>query len=274
MTLLEIFDVEHGQCSLVTSSAGERMLIDCGHNSTTGWRPSTHLRQLGVGWLEELVVTNSDEDHASDLPAVRTAVGVGVLARNPTVTGADLYHLKAHGGMGSGIAALSAMTDGYTAPVTRPALYDGVIRQYFWNNYPYDFTDENNLSLVMVLRWPRFSICYTGDMEREGWLRLLQRADFRAAMQNITVLVASHHGRRSGYCEELFTWTGLNPEVIIVADSGKQYETQETGPLYRRHARGIDYNGERRRVFSTRHDGSIWFEIGAGNGAFIYTSRE
>lgn len=273
MTLLEIFDVEHGQCSLLTSSAGERMLIDCGHNSSTGWRPSAHLRQLGVGWLEDLVITNYDEDHASDLPALRQTVSVGVLARNPTVTGADLFHLKAHGGMGRGIAALSNMTGGFTEAVTHPAFYDGMTTQFFWNSYPHDFDDENNLSLVMVLRWPRFSICYTGDIERAGWLRLLQRPDFRAAMQNITVFMASHHGRRNGYCEELFTWTGMNPEIIVVSDSGKQYETQETGPLYRCHARGIHFNGRQRRVFTTRNDGVIWFEIGAGNGALIYTSR-
>jgi len=39
----QIFDVEHGACNLITADTGARVLIDCGHNSTTGWRPSVYL---------------------------------------------------------------------------------------------------------------------------------------------------------------------------------------------------------------------------------------
>lgn len=270
MSTTEIFDVEHGQCSLITSTTGEHMLIDCGHNSTSGWRPSSHLASRGIGWLEELMITNCDEDHASDLVALREKIGIGILSRNPTVSGEDLLHLKSQGCMGRGIAALAAMTGGYTEAVTQQPYFDGLRTTQFWNRYPDDFIDENNLSLVSILRWPKISICYAGDMEVAGWKRLLQRPDFRAAMSDITILVASHHGRQNGYCAELFAQTGLNPEMIVISDSGIQYASQETVALYRKHARGFPHNGGRRHVLTTRRDGRIVIDMLSGA---VATSR-
>lgn len=264
MSRIDIFDVEHGQCSLITSTIGEHMLIDCGHNSTSGWRPSQHLAALGVGWIEELMITNYDEDHASDLVALRNAVGIGILSRNPTVSGADIVQLKSHGGIGAGIAALAQMTEGYGSAVAQQPFFDGLRTNHFWNTYPTDFVDENNLSLVSIFQWPTLSICFSGDMEVAGWKRLLLRPDFRAAMANVTIFVASHHGRQNGYCPELFEQTGLNPEAIVISDSGIQYATQETVALYRKHARGFPLNGSRRHVLTTRRDGRITFNMLTG----------
>ena len=270
MATLEIFDVEHGQCSLLSSDAGAHMLIDCGHNGGTGWRPSQMLRSRRIFHLDELIITNCDEDHASDLPNVRDVATIGILNRNPTVSGDDLYHLKASGGMGAGIAALADMTTGFSHPIVSWPDYDGMTFRQFWNCYPEDFDDENNLSLVTVMRWPSvngmpaFSILYSGDMERPGWLRLLQRADFINEMRDISVFVASHHGRLSGFCAELFEWSGLRPDIFVISDSGIQHATQETISLYRKYARGIAHNGQERRVITTRRDGWIRFFIEHG----------
>lgn len=270
MATLEIFNVAHGQYSLISSDAGAHMLIDCGHNGGTGWRPSAMMAGRGIGFLDELVITNCDEDHASDLPNVLETVNIGCLTRNPTVAGDELYQLKAQGGMGAGIAALADMTRRFNQPPGRFADFDGMTSTLFFNSYPEDFEDENNLSLVMVLRWPApnggpgFSILYGGDMERAGWLRLLARPDFRREMHDITVFVASHHGRSSGYSPELFEATGLRPEIFVISDCGIQHATQETIALYRKHARGILHNGERRRVITTRRDGWIRFYIEDG----------
>jgi beta-lactamase superfamily II metal-dependent hydrolase len=278
LSLLEIFDVAHGQCSLLTSSTGAHLLIDCGHNGGTGWRPSEMLRYRGIRHLDELIITNCDEDHVSDLPGVLNAVSVGILNRNPTVSGADLFRLKEQRGMGRGIAALADMTRDYRTAVSYWPDYDGMTYRQFWNRYPDDFEDENNLSLVTVMRWPGynrdtgFSILYAGDMERAGWQALLRREDFRAEMRDISVFVASHHGRLNGYCRELFEWTDLEPELFVISDCGIQYATQETIALYRRHASGVGYNGQFRRVITTRRDGYVSFRIGP-DGASLWTAR-
>jgi hypothetical protein len=44
---LQIFDVEHGACSLLTADNNARLMIDRGHNATTGWKPGTYLAQPG-----------------------------------------------------------------------------------------------------------------------------------------------------------------------------------------------------------------------------------
>lgn len=254
---IKIFDVEHGQCALVEHER-EFVLIDCGHNSSTGWRPSAMLRYRGIGHLDALIVTNADEDHASDLPAVLQTAAVARLYSNPTVLGGDVLYLKEQHGCGPGIEALSGILGGSPSLLPPPWLGGAIIRA-FWNDYPGDFQDENNLSLVTILEWEGFAICFPGDMERAGWQRLLANFHFRQAMSRVTVFMASHHGRQNGYFEPLFTATGMAPQLIVISDAGIQHATQETVRDYARHAQGVWINGRQRFVLTTRADGMIEF---------------
>jgi len=52
--ILDIYDVEHGACALITTSNGRRILINSGHNASTGWRPGTFLCNAGVLGLDRL----------------------------------------------------------------------------------------------------------------------------------------------------------------------------------------------------------------------------
>src|SRR4051794_27331829 len=106
---IRIFDVEHGGGAPVTADTGGQMLIDCGHNGTPGWRPSTYFRSYGVGHLEQLIITNYDEDHASDLANLVRVVSIDFLMTNPSVSGYDLKKLKNIGGIGPGIEYLANM---------------------------------------------------------------------------------------------------------------------------------------------------------------------
>ena len=40
------------------------VMIDCGHNATTRWKPGNALRRHNITYLDGLCVTNYDEDHA------------------------------------------------------------------------------------------------------------------------------------------------------------------------------------------------------------------
>ncbi len=260
---LEIFDVEHGQCALLTSDIGETLLLDCGHNSSTEWRPSTHLRNAGVQTLDWFVVTNYDEDHVSDLPNLMASFPPRMLSRNKSVSADDLYLLKSETGCGNGIGALAGMITRYTGTAANLPSFGGMKLKQFSNSYPQDFTDENNLSLVVILEWPNFKICFPGDMETAGWKKLLERQDFRDAMSGVTVLVASHHGRKNGCCDELFSLTGMRPQLIVISDADIQYKTQETVDWYEGKVagNGVMLNGRSRKVLTTRSDGQIDFSI-------------
>ena len=250
---IQIFDVEHGACALVTADNGARILIDAGHNSSTNWRPSGYFRKHGIRHLQKLIITNYDEDHASDLEDVLDTVSIDTLTTNPSVTGDDLRKLKRRNGIGNGIAALARMKSlSFTASAIYPPDLGEVQLRYFWNRYPTDFEDENNLSLVVILKAYGLTICFPGDMEEDGWLNLLRDAAFVTAMGEVNVLVASHHGRDNGCCCELFYLTGMTPAVVIISDSGIEHATQGTVNWYAERATGIRLNWRTRRVLTTR----------------------
>lgn len=255
---LKIFDVEHGACALLTCDNNTRLMIDCGQNATTGWRPGTYLKQNGVTTLDMLAITNYDEDHVSGIADLCDNVNVRWLLRNQSVAGSTIRNLKSEDGMGVGIERLIYEIDYvFTGNGSSPQPdFQGLTRQVFWNSYP-TFTDENNLSMVLHLSCYGKGVMFTGDLERAGWLELLRRDDFRAALGSTSVFVASHHGRDSGCCPEIFEL--CKPFYIVISDKGYMYDTQKTIPFYRERAKGRPFRGENRRVLTTRKDGRIGF---------------
>lgn len=268
--LLQVFNVEHGACALLTTPAGlggwRRVLIDCGHNATTLWYPGRHLRNLGVTFLEKLIVTNYDEDHVSGYPdLLAQGVQVDWIVRNTSVAPATIRHLKSETGMGKGIDALIQSLGGYLPPGASPNAppnFPGVQMEYFWNDYPV-FDDENNLSLVLYLTVYGTSFLFPGDMECKGFERLLaMNARFRQVVPNINVLVASHHGRESGICEDMFDTRGCRPQLVVISDDYMKHDTQKTTRYYASKATGITNfraPGACRWVLTTRSDGDICF---------------
>ena len=239
---IEIFDVEHGGCALVTADNRRRILVDCGHNSTTGWRPSQYLPERGIRQIDRLIISNYDRDHVSDLPAVLANIGVPVLSRNPSVWPDLLRAMKAENGMDPGIGTLAYMAGNYyTQDLSAPQDFGALQVNHYWNVYPV-FTDANNLSLVTIFQYHDLGIIFPGDIEKAGWLQLLQRQEFRAALIGINIFVASHHGRENGYCPEVFNW--CSPEVVIFSDGAVIHDTQKTAAFYRQHTRGIRFFDE------------------------------
>lgn len=93
--ILRIFDVEHGACAMLTGPNDALAVIDCGDNSTTGWRPSTYVRQsLNRTQIEYLLITNVDQDHISDLANLLDSVNVQHFLTNTQVSPEVLEILK------------------------------------------------------------------------------------------------------------------------------------------------------------------------------------
>jgi beta-lactamase superfamily II metal-dependent hydrolase len=261
---LQIFDVEHGACSVLTADNNTRLMIDCGHNATTGWKPGSYLRQNGISTIEMLAITNYDEDHASGASDLFDKISVNQLLRNKSVTTATLKSLKSDTGMGPGIDRLvNAIDHVFTGgPGTAPNFEGLTQRSVFYNNYP-TFDDENNLSMVLFLRCRGIGIMFTGDNEKAGFAELLKNQSFRDALQATNVYVASHHGRESG-CSDDVAALLTNVFYVVISDKGYAHDTQETLPFYRKIARGGPFRGETRRVLTTRRDGRIGFNFDDG----------
>ena len=102
-----------------------------------------------------------------------------------------------------------------------------------------------------------------GDLEREGWLKLLEVPDVRSLLGRVRVFVASHHGRESGYCKEVFDY--CTPNLIVMSDGAIEYDTQQMASTYGDFANGETFNTatgpEFRKVVSTRKDGNLFWEL-------------
>lgn len=278
MKTLEIFDVEHGACALLTCFAGLapawRLMIDCGHNAATGWRPGNHLRSLGVSQLDALVVTNYDEDHVSGYPnLLQQGIQIPFIIRNTSVSPEAIRFLKREDGVGAGIDALvRSLLGSYGPPTDAPRTPEGVYMRTFQNQY-WTFDSENNLSTVLHLQVDGFHFLFPGDLECDGWQFLLAtNHEFQDLMQHIDVLIASHHGRDNGICPQIFDLYGCRPKVVVISDDRKQYRTQETVNYYRSKcstgATNFRMTGQTRWVLTTRDDKKLTFTFN-GSGCSV-----
>ena len=142
-----------------------------------------------------------------------------------------------------------------TGPPEPPSAFPGVQFTVFYNRYGTDFGDTNNISLVTFLECNSLKFIIPGDLEKSGWERLLDDTAFRAELSGVNIFIASHHGRESGYCRAVFDI--CHPNGFVFSDSPIKYATQEMANIYATHASGLTFNGQTRRVLSTRKDGSL-----------------
>ena len=256
----EILNVEHGFCAYAVGRDGRVVLFDCGHSSTM--RPASCLLSQGIRSIHHFFVTNYDEDHISDLISVRQQLPIEILTRNASLTSSQIRSLKT-APISPAMEELLAMVDHYTGEVA-PDQCDpeGLQVQIFHNDYP-TFSDTNNLSLLAFVDVNDVRFALGGDLETEGWTELLKTPGVKDGLRRVDVFVASHHGRQSGYCSEVFDY--CKPEVIVMSDGPIRHGTQEMSSVYARHASGVNFNNagrsEPRKVLTTRKDGHIVWDL-------------
>lgn len=281
---LRIWDVEHGACAMLhheeNGIAGRLAMIDSG--SSFSWSPSRFIRySLDRTVLDYLFITNADQDHISDLQGLWDyGVSVPVWHRNPTLSPQAFQQIKERGGPLTDDAwRYLRNLSGMVAPVSQPFNnhMGGVTCELFWNSYP-KFTNANDLSLVVFIKFAGFKILFPGDLEKAGWLALLENPRFRTELADTDILVASHHGRENGYCEELFDY--CRPQAVVMSDRSIVHDTQLMVQTY--HNKIASYRpqgvlvattGRRRHVLTTRRDGHVQFDVGHNRVFSIATQK-
>lgn len=256
----EILNVEHGFCAYAVGGDGGVFLFDCGHGSAS--RPSFYLPALGITSIRRFFVTNYDEDHISDLLAVRSNLYIEILTRNASLTSAQIRLLKAPP-ISPAMNELLLMIDSFTGGVSPQHLEPlGLSARVFYNSYP-AFTETNNLSLLIFLDVGGVSFVIPGDLQQDGWLCLLGNLEVRRLLARVNIFIASHHGRENGYCKEVFDY--CKPSLIVMSDSAIEHDTQKMASVYSQHAQGQWFNAgsgqQWRKVVTTRNDGNIYWDI-------------
>ena len=281
MMTIEVFDVGHGACSVVTFSNVPRIMIDCGCDADRPWWPSVHF--IGVP-VDLLVIQNLDSDHVQDIKDVVQWVKPRAIYSNPSVDASVLATLKAEHGMNGALTTIHGLLARFGPKMGpwRVPLPDGVEATLWYLDYdPSTGLDTNNLSVVLTIRYGEFRIVFGGDLERRGWLEHLSGFGFWSALGRSNVFVASHHGRQNGLCVEALR--AASPDIVIMSDKKKVHMSQETVDEYRGYCRGIpDYTrtpeypfGPQplRHVLTTRRDGDIRIEV-RPNGTYWVTRHD
>ncbi len=277
-----VWDVAHGACAMLQyqngTSYGRLAMIDSGR--TDDWNPADYIKNtLKRSKLDYLFITNADRDHMSGLQGLEDAgIDITILFRNRTYTAEQIEEIKLKSGpLGADAKQYVAMCNAFSnMTVSEPFdLYMGGITQTtFRNPYP-QFKDTNNLSLVVFIKYGEFKMLFPGDLEKAGWLELLKSAEFRAELAGTNVLVASHHGRESGFCEDIFKY--FTPDCVVISDKPIEHETQKTVPDYRKFVPQagvrVKTSGSKpntrnpRHVLTTRADG--WIQIDVDDKNYI-----
>lgn len=256
---IEIFDVGHGHCSVITAPTGQKIMVDCGTRSGDRlWWPSTHHNGQDI---EMLALMNLDEDHIRDFGDVLKECTVRTVLTNPTIGPAELRALKPEP-RGPGAKAVldwMAAPKGNAAQLQGNAVHDPltVKWQAFWNGHGGPCKSTNDLSLALFVRYGAFTIFFAGDLEANGWCGMMADPGFRAWAASTSVFVASHHGRENGCHDELFNV--MTPQIIVISDDNKEHDTQDTHAYYHWRCHGIPVRGtnRQRHVYTTRSDGSL-----------------
>jgi beta-lactamase superfamily II metal-dependent hydrolase len=256
---LRFYDVEHGDCCLILSQENEAVLVDCGYNSSTRWKPSEGLAKQGFGSrrrVHHLILTHPDQDHLADLPNVIEKLKPVNVWQHPQLTMRTIADLKVTLSKAQEAYLAKKKTSAELQPIEVSKNFQTMqLRQFY---LPIgSVRDVNDLSLVTFLSEERFTVCFPGDLTARGWKLHLENKAFQYMLRETNLFVASHHGRPTGFYEPVYEY--LYPKLIVISDKeqAKGRTVIQRAP-YTKHAYGVKLeDGSFRKVLSTKEDGRV-----------------
>jgi beta-lactamase superfamily II metal-dependent hydrolase len=268
---LIVFDVEQGFCGFFKSPTNHTMMIDCGR--TSEFSPVRYISDNELSGaqgydghrLTWLTITHPHDDHIEDIHNVAELCPPGIIYRQKydwedvkEANDADYENLEKY----------SKWQGTYTGTVTDPPDWGMDIKRFCLSPEEAARVNEakyvNNSSVVTIATVEgsryRAKFLFGGDMETDGWLQLLRKPDFRAAIKGVHFFIPSHHGHTSGFCSELFQAFGAKPllNLVSVHSRDEHVDNRYSGEAF---AQGVTLYAERRRMISTRCDGSIFITL-------------
>ena len=274
MTLRFItWNVQHGSAALIQTPNDQQIAIDLGAGE--GFSPLQYIKyQMGIDQLDMVIVTHPHMDHIEDIVNF-DLLNPRILTRPRHLTADDVSS-------GHNIAEPEAVEifekyaeiDGrYTVSlqaIDNPSIAtnNGGVSISSFHPTQSPKTNLNNHSIVTVIEYQGVKILSPGDNEPPSWEELLANGSFKESIRGTHVLVASHHGRESGFHAKLFDH--ISPLITIISD-GRTVDTSATS-RYSAKTRGWRVRRrigtyEDRRCVTTRNDGHIEVVIAPSQSA-------
>ena len=257
---LTFFDVNLGNSTLIETST-MNMLFDLGTNEETGKNPLFSFN----GDLNYLIISHPHKDHLSGLSRIDYKRPI-VFRRNSSIP-LDLIHDQIESAQTEDDKKLYMKYLELNRSYNEPVQDKNNPNDYFINGNVFlkhfaplrtDIKDLNYYSLSIFLEYEGVKILLMGDNTKTNIEELLRNPDFLKNVQNIDLLLAPHHGRKSSYNQELMDY--LNPKITIISDKSNQDDVTASDK-YSSYSRGdwVSENGEivKRSCLTTRNDGDI-----------------
>jgi beta-lactamase superfamily II metal-dependent hydrolase len=275
---LKVFDVSQGSCNLIISPTGKVEMVDFG--SETDWSPVKHVFANYLpknGSLDRLVLTHHHGDHLSDWDNMKFQAIDLVIRRR--LDGEYKMACKAsnlpHGQKRA--EAFDAHFETWTPckdeSKTSAAAWGVTITH---RELSIDAAKElsnsdnsivNNCSYVRLYDCSGTKILLAGDMETQGMEKILSdNPKFKQALSGVNILIAPHHGHKSGFCSTLFSAIG-KPDIVIASmkTGNKNVDSRYSSEDY---VKGVLFDdGSTKRLLTTRSNGAVTVTT-SGNGTF------
>jgi len=277
---VKFYDVEHGSCTHIITPNNNHLLFDIGSKTEKSICNYLKYKYFGAYYMKPdfLVITHPHLDHISDLENMsyfnmkpkylwldKRAFPLQILNSDSQ----SQINLKNYA---------NRLNEEYSADINwvdHPENSDSNGGVFFSRFTPYlkqsEYDDLNNFSCVTIVEYCGFKVIITGDNPAAKLLEMLKINDFKIAVSNATVLLAPHHGRDSEFCSEFVST--VNPLLTVFSDKPIVHETQaHSAQKYGNATRGVNWENQNRKVFTTRNDGTITFQFIDQNNWSISTS--
>ncbi len=283
--LMVFYDVQHGSATYIKTPNGKHIMIDLGtgsiKDSNATFSPLLRLKnKWKVERLDLVVITHPHRDHIDDIFNFYK-LSPRALRRPKHLTERDIRAgNKSEGEERKKIDKYLEIHGQYNSPVqpaekVQATANNGGVKMLHFHPKKCATSNLNNHSIVTVLSYAGSKIIIPGDNENASWKELLEDDEFVEAIKGTDILLASHHGRESGFCEELFDH--IEPSLVLISD-GPETDTSVTDRYYdvttkegwNVYKRSSDDPPEKRWVLTTRNDKAIVARFGISNAKKKY----
>lgn len=269
---IRVWEIGAGLCIRIRTPGGQNHMIDAGRSDD--FSPAEHIARYhwhGGDTLDYLIISHQDADHVRDLESVVKLLGEPkVYLRNKSVPDDQKYGLLQRIYQ----RILKAFDQKYTHSITwerdpsNPAVNGGVRIQHAFLNWD-DAQNINDSSIVVAYEYEGVLIVFPGDIENSGWLKLREKKpDIFGNLltkAHTVILVAPHHGRSSGYSQDMIDY--FAPDLIVISDG---YGAGETDARFRACANGLEIKGEQKKFITTKTNGRKRITVSAGGSLDIH----
>ncbi len=282
-TKLIVFDVNNAACSLAVCPNGNGLMVDCGSHSEKGC-PVDFIKGHYSNWLgmkpyktisgklyplSLLHITHPDDDHVRNAKKVKEALEPYLVRKreyeefprdeNIHEEYKELIDKRYRG------KNPETISWGFDPENVFFIKMDEILKSEDLSKKV-----KNNSSMIRLIRYGGKKILFGGDLETEGWEWLAKNdQNFINAMQDgVDILIAPHHGHKSGFPTALFDLAGDVDMVILSKASESEKDDTDVSTRYAEHARGVKYKSLKSRDYffgktlTTRSNGDVFVEIG------------